>query len=67
MVEAIELKVTCKFCGKTYFIPVFKEEYEAWQKGAHVQDAFPDMSIDNRELLISGMCGKCFDELFDED
>ena len=32
-----------------------------------VQDAFPNMSAGDREWLISGICGTCFDKLFAED
>jgi hypothetical protein len=45
-------------------------DYERWQNGEHIQNVAPYLSADDRELLISGMCGKCFDEIFageDED
>jgi hypothetical protein len=28
-----------------------------------VQECFPYLSADERELMISGMCGSCFDNL----
>lgn len=31
-----------------------------------IQDAIPSLSVDDRELLISGICGPCFDSLFKE-
>lgn len=33
----------------------------------HVQDIFPYLSANDRELLISGVCGECFDKMFGEE
>jgi hypothetical protein len=30
----------------------------------HVQHAFPDMSVQDREKLITGMCAKCEADIF---
>ena len=35
-----------------------------WQNGSLIQDAMPYLSADERELLISGTCGTCFDKMF---
>lgn len=32
--------------------------------GAHAQEAFPNMSIELREQIISGTHPKCWDEMF---
>lgn len=64
----IILKVTCIVCNKTYELPVYEEDYNKYM--AHecmVQDAFPYLTPDQRELLISGICDSCFDNLFDEE
>ena len=29
-----------------------------------IQNAMPNLSADDRELLISGICGPCFDKMF---
>lgn len=43
-------------------------EYKAWTEGhALIQNAMPSLGDSDREFLISGVCGKCFDELFKED
>jgi hypothetical protein len=54
---------TCCVCGKSATLEVPIEGYKKWQSGAHVQDAFPAMPPDQRELLISGTHPKCWDEL----
>lgn len=54
--------VTCLWCGKTYDIKAKPSMAKKYQNGELlVHEAFPHLSVDERELLISGMCGKCFD------
>jgi hypothetical protein len=43
------------------------EAVERWQSGDYIQDALPMLSADERELLISGICGHCFDTMFCEE
>jgi hypothetical protein len=31
-----------------------------------IQDHFPHLTDDERELIISGTCGSCFDDMFGE-
>jgi hypothetical protein len=55
----------CRICGRTYRILVPSRGYVLWAKGLkHIQDAMPQVSADDRELLKSGICGRCFDKLF---
>jgi transcriptional regulator GlxA family with amidase domain len=35
-----------------------------WQEGENIQNAFPDMSAADREILISGTHAACWDKLF---
>ena len=55
----------CKVCGNLHLVTITKEQYDKWQGGAHIQDAAPQLSADDRELLISGICGECFDKIFE--
>ena len=48
-------------------ITVPAERFLAWQTGTLIQCAFPDLTTDQRELLISGICGKCFDRVMGEE
>lgn len=41
--------------------------YLAWKSGALVQDAFPDESIERREMIISGVHPKCFEDMYGEE
>lgn len=58
--------ITCTICSAGYSVQVYQKDYEAWRNGLPVQDAFPYLSADQRELLISKICGTCYDKLCDE-
>ena len=57
---------TCMMCGQPCEIDIPKDKAEIWLGPAppFVQNLFPDMSASEREVLISGSHGKCFDEAF---
>ena len=46
---------------------VSNHDLKRWEDGELIQDAMPYLSAGERELLISGVCGKCFDKMFEED
>ena len=55
--------VTCSFCKTTYPIRLRPSDVKRYEEeNLLVQQAFPYLSVDERELLISGMCGICFDK-----
>lgn len=58
---------TCSMCKQRKDITISAEAYRRWQKGELIQRVMPELSADDRELLISGICGPCFDKLFKED
>jgi hypothetical protein len=53
--------------GSVHKIEVEREEIERYTTGAKVQDAFPNLSADQRELIISGIPGDLYDSIFQED
>ena len=54
----------CPFCGAVTIVTVDEDGLNAYNEGALVQKAFPDMSATEREVLISGICPKCQDDIF---
>lgn len=64
MGTTITKAIECGDCGKVFPITMTQEGYEAWIMGELIQRALPEVSIEDRELLISRTCGKCFDKLF---
>ena len=57
-------KVQCKMCKQMFDLPVTQKQFEDWKSGTLIQRAMPNLKPDQRELLISGTCGKCWDRLF---
>ena len=55
---------TCRSCGESISLMVNGQDVVDWQGGKYIQDAMPYLSADERELLISGTCGPCFDKMF---
>ena len=56
--ETTKLETRCPFCGKTAIITVATSDFIAWQGGMLIQNAFPYLSDNERESLISGICQK---------
>jgi hypothetical protein len=56
----------CPQCGRHDTFEVTEEQLRAREAGAKVQNAFPHLNVGQREQLISGLCGPCFDRLFGE-
>lgn len=59
---------TCIQCHSTVTlerVPV--TEYATWRKGAPVEWAFSTLTADEREFLIAGVCGPCFDSSHSEE
>lgn len=66
-VRTVCKRITCRVCGSATEITVPAERFLAWQTGTLIQCAFPELTTDQRELLISGICGKCFDRVMGEE
>ena len=61
------LEIPCPFWCKTSKLTLPTSE---WLKGLHAykirtvaQDAWPKLSISQRELIISGICDKCWESI----
>lgn len=60
----MKLDVPCVICHETHVLEVNENDFLDWQNGKHAQDAFPYLSVNDREMLISGICPTCWDSLF---
>lgn len=57
----------CPFCSNVSTILVDTADYNAWRAGKLAQRAFPYLSAEDRETLISGLCPDCQESFFEED
>ena len=67
--EKMEMGCQCRLCGKVVYLEATVTQWEEYHNPhrRHIQAIFPEMSASNRELLISGICGECFDSLFGQE
>ena len=54
----------CDRCDEQFILRVNLDDVERWENGELIQNALPYLSADERELMISGRCGECFDKMF---
>ena len=59
--------VGCRICNCESALLIFPSDLESWYNGTLIQKAMPYLDADERALLISGTCGKCWDEMFGTD
>ena len=59
-----EIRRHCPICGKLSTVKVEDEDYKKWQNGGLVQNCFPYLTSDEREVIVSGICSECWDIMF---
>ena len=57
----------CIQCGAPQSITVPAEMLIKFGQGGFAQDCFPNLSADQREFLISGICDNCWREMFGDE
>ena len=60
MNKTIDIERSCPFCGVTQKVTVDKKQYEKYRQGALAQNAFPNLSPTEREIIITGICSRCW-------
>ena len=66
--DVTTLTIVCSQCATATSVDVRHNDLVAWRNGVFAQVAFPYLTNGERESLISGVCGPCFDAMFpDED
>ena len=64
----MDIITQCPFCGVAHIVYVSFDGYIAWKyEGVCAQDAFPELSDEDREMLISGICPDCWDKMEEMD
>ena len=66
--DCLQVGASCRHCKRYYWLkhPIAWDEWQAWRHGTLIQDAFKNLEADEREFLISRMCGICFDVVFSD-
>jgi hypothetical protein len=57
--------IKCVMCDHVVEIPVTEDELLRWNSYKNsVQEQFPNLAPELREMFISGICPKCWNDLF---
>lgn len=62
-ISSEEIQVACIRCQEVHTIPITETQIDAFERGAHIQLVVPKVHRALREMLVSGICGKCWDEI----
>ena len=66
--DKVVLVIPCVQCGVTHKVRVNLDDLEAWRNGDKLaQEAFPYLSPEKRELLISRICPDCWNSIFGQE
>ena len=57
----------CPMCKKIASVNIKTEQLERIEAGEHIQNVCPELSDDDRERLITGICPRCWDDMFYEE
>lgn len=65
----MEITRVSPFTGEetTLDLPVTEEQYQKYLDGYFVQDAFPNLSADDREFILTGITKKDWETIFKEE
>ena len=66
-VAKVLVRKYCHHCETYSEIELDEKRYLEWQNGELIQRVFPEMSADEREILISGTHPKCWNEMFGDE
>lgn len=63
--DKVTVSIPCRQCGVVHKVRVGLDDLEAWQSGENlVQEAFPYLSAEQRELLLTRICSDCWNNMF---
>lgn len=61
------IEITCRMCHEIYSFNLPVEQVQARRAGNAIQDCFPTLPPEHRELFISGTCPSCYNELLAQE
>lgn len=61
--KEVTVVTRCPFCGRANKVEVNENDYFDWDDGVNAAIAFPYLSLSEREMLITGVCPKCWNAM----
>jgi hypothetical protein len=59
-----QVTTTCFSCRNSVVYTVTVEQWRKWMGGELIQNVMPELNAEQRERLISGTCGTCWQKMF---
>ena len=57
----------CPFCNKRQVLKINNKDLMDWKMGKLIQDAFPYLNANEREVLKTGICPSCWNDMFPKE
>lgn len=57
-------KIRCIHCGRDYEVKAPLNGIAAWMDDQKIQHALPMLNANERELLLTGTCSSCWEDIF---
>lgn len=65
--DVLVFEVECRSCTTYQNLYLTREALTRWAGGELIQRIWPGVPIGERELMLSGRCGECFDHLWEDE
>lgn len=62
MALTLVVETRCPGCGSVEVVEVDAQGHAEWRRGERIQRALPLLSDSQRERLMTGLCGPCWEE-----
>lgn len=66
-IDVVDIPAECPVCKTKSLIRVAKTDYERYKGGTLIQNAFPYLTPDEREAIMTGICPECWNKMFPVD
>ena len=61
--KTVKLEQVCPYCQEPQSVVVSADGLRRWREGELIQRALPELSADERELLLTGICAECWEQV----
>lgn len=65
--SVMQISGPCFSCQQPLSVQVAPADYARFERGEFASECFPYLKADEREFLISGICDRCWDEMFGKE
>lgn len=67
--EMVDITKVCPICGEEHTVSVYKKDWDLFNQPDRplIQDIFPYLTAPEREIIMTGIDGNCFREMFGGD